>query len=235
MNLSIRLKYLIKLYWFIQLLLIVSIAQLNAANIISDVAWRCFSQIWLTATTTKNKRISGCVLEDNFNYTKISHSMPTHLSNDGSLLNISVGTVAGASGTIPMSDCFDCKCLSTSSAVIWPSVIVSVLMTFGGRPTGFFCVCFLRFGGFAFLFWAAFDALFFRLEHNNKKKNSFTNCILSIQYQIIQNRSLYHSAFDVHSLSNIFGATGIIFRWFGVIVTLRFRILWLFVLQQTVK
>lgn len=89
----------------------------------------------------------------------------THLSNDGSLLNISVGTVAGAS-TIPISDCFDCKCLSTSSAVIWPSVMVSVFMTAGGCTVElfvFFCVCFLRFGAVTFLFGPEFVTLFFRL------------------------------------------------------------------------
>lgn len=93
-----------------------------------------------------------------------------HLSNDGSLLNISVGTVAGASN-MPISDCFDCKCRSTSSAVMWPSVMVSVLMVSVFRMAGadgavwfnFFCVCFRRFGGFAFLFCVAFVALFFRL------------------------------------------------------------------------
>lgn len=88
-----------------------------------------------------------------------------HLSNDGSLLNISVGTVAGASN-IPISDCLDCKCRSTSSAVIWPSVIVSVFMMAGaGGATlfDFFCVCFRRFGGLAFLFCVAFVELFFRL------------------------------------------------------------------------
>lgn len=69
---------------------------------------------------------------------------------------------------MPMSDCFDCKCLSTSSAVIWPSVIVSVLMTAAALDAAlfaaaFFCVCFRRFGGLEFLFCVELDALFFRL------------------------------------------------------------------------
>lgn len=48
----------------------------------------------------------------------------TNLSRDGSLLNISVGTVGGAFwGTSSRYDWRDSKCLSTSSGVMWPSEI----------------------------------------------------------------------------------------------------------------
>lgn len=157
-------------------------------------------------------------------YHRVFFTLP-HLSKDGSLLNISVGTVVGASN-MPISDCLDCKCRSTSSAVMWPSVIVSVLIVsvfmmagVGGMVLfAFFCVCFRRFGGLAFLFWVEFVALFFRLE---------------INVWIVWN--FWRQAVKFDLLSNIFDAATIIFRRFRVVVTLRFRIVWFFILQQTIE
>lgn len=53
----------------------------------------------------------------------MSYEHETNLSNEGSLLNISVGTVGGAlSGKSPINEWPRAdKCLSTSSGVMWPS------------------------------------------------------------------------------------------------------------------
>lgn len=58
--------------------------------------------------------------QNNFNVQDLNL---THLSSEGSLLNISVGTVGGAfSGRSPMKECPRAdKCLSTSSGVMCPS------------------------------------------------------------------------------------------------------------------
>lgn len=93
------------------------------------------------------------------------YSKIPHLSNDGSLLNISFGTVAGASGTKPIRDCRDCKCRSTSSAVIWPSE--NALLFLFAAPcalAAFFVDCFFRFGGFAPLPCDVFIESAFRLH-----------------------------------------------------------------------
>ena len=59
----------------------------------------------------------------------------SYLSSDGSLLNISVGTVGGAfSGTSSRYVCRDSKCRSTSSGVMWPSDINDI-------DTMLFAVC----------------------------------------------------------------------------------------------
>lgn len=79
----------------------------------------------------------------------------THLSSDGSLLNISVGTVGGAlSGTISINDWRDCKCRSTSSAVMCPSeIIIGIFAFIACAVRAFFdaAVVFFLFGGFKFL------------------------------------------------------------------------------------
>lgn len=84
-----------------------------------------------------------------------------YLSSDGSLLNISFGTVAGASGTRPMRDCLDCKWRSTSSAVMCPSFdlfVCVMLLLF----TPFFAAVFFRLVGTAPLPCDALPASAFR-------------------------------------------------------------------------
>lgn len=137
----------------------------------------------------------------------------SHLSNDGSLLNISFGTVAGASGTSPISDCRDCKCLSTSSAVMCPSENALFLFAAACAFAAFFVVCFFLFGGLIPLPCDAFIESAFRL----------CKYILNLR-----SHSLQVKVNGFYSLFRIFGAH-IIFRWFGVVAFWRW-ILWFLIL-----
>lgn len=58
---------------------------------------------------------------NHFNFTQKGKDWINYLSREGSLLNISVGTVGGARSGIKSKKLWDCKCLSTSSGVMWPS------------------------------------------------------------------------------------------------------------------
>lgn len=184
--------------------LVMCIAEFDTTNILTKDARWCFCQIWFTAKHKNIKMIHFFVsvrfqnAHESWMFlnTKIDCITIPHLSNDGSLLNISVGTVAGAS-TIPINDCFDCKCLSTSSAVIWPSVIVSVFMTdvaLDAALFAFFCVCFLRFDGLAFLFCELFDALFFLLQ---QKFNQYFWACCCNAIKLMNDEDAYFLTFSV--------------------------------------
>lgn len=88
-----------------------------------------------------------------------------YLSRDGSLLNISFGTVSVASVTMSwQNDCRDCKWRSTSSAVIKASTAALFIEVGSVAVAAFFCDVFLRFGGFALLLCDAFIVSAFRLR-----------------------------------------------------------------------
>lgn len=96
----------------IQLFLFVHAIYVEADTILSQIARRSLNHLIVGFTV-----LGENILDENYSALIISANL-LHLSSDGSLLNISLGTVAGAAGTRPIIVCFDCKCRSTSSAVI---------------------------------------------------------------------------------------------------------------------
>lgn len=135
------------------------IVHIDADTIFAQITRRSFDHLVIGLTENREKNCNSFPFRTLEGTPNISH-----LSNDGSLLNISFGTVAGASGTKPMSDCRDCKCRSTSSAVMCPSENALFLFAAACAFAAFFVNCFFRFGGFAPLPCEEFIASPFRLN-----------------------------------------------------------------------